>query len=1109
MIRTNSGESEEDKAYRDRAIARIEDRKIKYDKVMESNRLSSTFTNPQQQLKSIDSMLKNNAVPTAAANWLANSPTAFKALDAVVHNPVTEKISAFGAGANPLMWNKALGEFVYGKDISAGTEELKQNNPYTAGAGKMATMLIPFARASQAAGKLPFMSKFSKDIIGKTAQGGIREGLAGIATGLGLGTYEGIGNMSAGDTAKHAAETAYEYGKGGFGLGGLMTGLGSALSTIAPKVKNFVVGRNASEGFDNFRNSQAPTSPNTPPIPNASINSPSTSQTAVQAPASSYNTNTATGATPKGAANATPTVDRIVDTPTATPKTFMQKVSGTYKNWFDDTNELNTFGKAAGDTTVHEAAINAKKVGGVSEHILNDSLVNPDGVRIGEGLKPIVKSIPKDKVSEFGDYLLHNHNVDRFREGKPIFSDYDSAASAKEVAKYEAANPEFKGVSDRLYKFINDFEDAWGKDTGLTTDKILTDLRNMYKKYVPTYREFSELENGGISNTGNAKGGYVNQPSTLRRATGSDRNVIDPIENIMNLVNRTVRTATRNTVGRELYRTIQANPKALSGFAEVLPDNYVDLAQYNHFNQGRTDLGNIVSVRVKGKPVNIRINKLELLEAVNGLNNSNLNAGALVKKTTTIFKGLITQYNPLFALGNIAKDIPTAYVSGTEKNIFKFANNLRKGLKGMSENSAEFQQYKGMGGENQNFFKPEEAASYKQDMISPKPWYKQPVKTILKPIAKFNNATETLPRFSEFRGSLARGATPQKALFNSGEATVNFSRGGSKAKTVDQYVPYFNASLQGLDRTARAFMSNPKAFLTKGLIGVTLPTTLMYMINKDNPNYQKLDNRTKDTYFLFPKEDGTFYKLPKSREIGVLFGSLFERMYRANGGDKNAFKDFVGTNVRTNFSPVNPIDNNLASPFINLRANKDFADRDIVPRYMLDDGRSKSLQYDEKTLGITKKIAEVASKAGIDISPKQMDYLIKSYTGVVGQLSMAKDPLKSIEMRFTADPAYSNQSVTDFYDNKTMLSQQATDKNITENIPSKTKTAEEAQRNSLDLASKYMSFIRKDTKNGDDAQKKQAQTQINNIAATINESIESGPKELKSIVSSLKPKGYK
>jgi hypothetical protein len=131
------------------------------------------------------------------------------------------------------------------------------------------------------------------------------------------------------------------------------------------------------------------------------------------------------------------------------------------------------------------------------------------------------------------------------------------------------------------------------------------------------------------------------------------------------------------------------------------------------------------------------------------------------------------------------------------------------------------------------------------------------------------------------------------------------------------------------------------------------------------------------------------------------------------------------------------------------------------------DKRSPYLQYDDKTTSIAKKIGELTTgipilNKGGGLSPKQIDYLVKSYTGVIGQfgtplLVPGGDPMKALTTQFTADPKFSSQDTTDFYDKLDKLSAAATDKNILEKIPSKTLTPEENMRNSMNGISTALS----------------------------------------------------
>ena len=88
----------------------------------------------------------------------------------------------------------------------------------------------------------------------------------------------------------------------------------------------------------------------------------------------------------------------------------------------------------------------------------------------------------------------------------------------------------------------------WGVNAGTIDSEVYNGLRDTYKSYFPTQREFSELER---SMPDSVRKQFVDQSSPVKKAKGSERDVNNPIENIMNLVNRTVKTARYNEVGAE------------------------------------------------------------------------------------------------------------------------------------------------------------------------------------------------------------------------------------------------------------------------------------------------------------------------------------------------------------------------------------------------------------------------------------------------------------------------------------------------------------------------------------------------------------------------------
>lgn len=707
--------------------------------------------------------------------------------------------------------------------------------------------------------------------------------------------------------------------------------------------------------------------------------------------------------------------------------------------------DINNPIKKVGDKT-YTLATNSKNVGGTVDYILKEGLVDRQGNKIGPSLKEVVKDIPKGKEDDFWEYILQRHNISRATNGKPIYSDFTPSMSAEKARYFENMNPTWKEKANNITGFIDKFMNEWGVNSGITDKELYSALRKQYPNYVPTNRHFSSLEQGSLLTNGR---GFVEQSNPMRKATGSDRNITDPIENIMNLVNRTVRTARYNEVGQSMLNEIRQNPEKIKGFAKIIPKG-VPI---------NSNVKNIVSVLEDGKPVNIQINDKSLLKALKKLNQSNSgDIEKAAKEVTNVFKSLITQKNPFFAVRNIARDIPTAYINGSENNPIKFGVDLLKAGKDLSINSPIAQKYKALGGGGSNFFNSDNVAKTAKELIKP------PIlKRVGNGIEKFNNLTESAPRLAEFKRVANKTGDMQKALYAANDVSTNFSRGGDITKSLDSFIPYLNAGVQGLDKLARQFKNKPISTVLKGATSITVPTLILNHVNKDNSKYKELDNRTKDNYYLIPNGD-KFIKIPKSREIGVLFGSLTERILRQQAGESNAFKGF-GNTAATNFSPSNPIENNILAPLaINLKSNKDFANRTIVPQSMQD--LSPKYQYDETTSEIGKKIGELAN-----LSPKQVDYVINSYTGIIGDLLLPATTKnnkagvkKAITTQFIADPLYSNQVLTDFYDNYDKYKTIAADKNFTENIPSKTLTREEKVKNSLAKTSKEISALNKQSR---------------------------------------------
>lgn len=783
------------------------------------------------------------------------------------------------------------------------------------------------------------------------------------------------------------------------------------------------------------------------------------------------------------------------------PFSFKETWNKFYKSVVDTQNPI-----MQADESIGKVANASRNASGISKYVFMEGMVDKTGKRIGDSLKTVVENVPKGKEESFWTYMSQRHNIARAREGKPVQANYSSEMSAEATRIAEQANPEFKAAGDSIVKWIDDFMQTWGVDTGIVNKEIYASLRQIYPDYFPTQRQFSELEKSipdGLSQK------FADMNTPVKKAKGSERDISNPVENIMHLVDRTVRTAKFNEVGQALLRQVRENPAKMQKWAEEVPVKEGMFAN--------TD--NVVSVLENGKPSYLRINDKMLLESMTGLPKAVKDIPGLTSATQLV-KDTITTKNPLFGVFNAARDIPTGYILGSEMNPAKFLGDLGKAGKDIVTNSPRYQQYRGLGAGDSHFFTAgaEKSAS---DLTGQKAAWKKILNAAGDAANDFNNIIETMPRLAEFNRILDKTGDINEALYAAAEVTVNFGRSGNVSKALDKAGGmYVNAGVQGVDRFFRAFKDPKTALqtLVKAGIAITVPDVSLYLVNKDNPHYKDLNNRNKDTYFCIPNyanvdKDGnpqTFFKLPKSREFGVLFGALFDRTMRAISGEKESFKGF-GNIVSTNFAPASPIENNLLTPaLINLQRNKDFADRPIVPLGMELDKRHPYLQKDETTTLIAEKIGELSAKAlgeENSLSPKQIDYLIKSYTGIIGQIvqpltTPGGKPRDVLTRKFIADPVFSNQASEDFYDKLGKLSAKVSSRNIeTEGNLNEAELNEKDMSNSMQGISSALSKASKQVKKfnttNDDAQVKAIKTDMLGLMKKANKA--KSPEEMQAI----------
>ena len=729
-------------------------------------------------------------------------------------------------------------------------------------------------------------------------------------------------------------------------------------------------------------------------------------------------------------------------------RTFAEKIrdkaSVMYQAWVDANHGIKLFDQATG-SNAYTLANNAAYSDAMAGQIIVSDLTDANGQYVAPGLKTALQGInlnDKNEYRLFGEYLTVKHGPERLAEGMRIFADdrkNNSTFMERRRDELERQYPAFKEAAEQLYDFQTDFLKTWGVDTGLVSAESAKEWAERWHFYVPLNRAVSE-DQLGIG----AKRGFANQNSTIKKARGSGLDIVHPVDNIVNNIVKMVNAGVRNNVMRTI--TDQAvKMGANAEFLEKVPtpmvrrgfdmtgvkENLIEMLEGSDLKENAketaTDVvntlddvlyqygrgkahGDVITVLKDGKPEFWKINDPLLLQSVTTMSPQKmegiLDAYAVVSRFMT---ANITGYNVVWSLfSNFPRDIMTLFTYSKTKNPAKvfsamgeaYMNKAGKSGKGLDPL---YREYVAMGGSNISAYTADQnLAKRARKKLSGKNISANPIDWI----SFTSEVIEMGPRYATYKLLRESGLNPQEAFAGAMDITVNFRRGGRIARELNKVIPFFNVSVQGLDKfrrwiTAEDAGSNERSKVVRtrviSYIGVSAAlAALFYAINnggeEEEKNYEQLSNYQKNSFWNIPLGDGKYFAIPKPRELGVL-SSFFETAMEYGIGENNhAFDEFyayaaqnllpkiasdiaqVGEKgvVETGMSLVGNL--GLVGVFGYMGANRDFLGRPIVSSGL------QNLEPKDQYTNRTSKIAYWLGQA-TNSSPVQIDYFFQQVLG--------------------------------------------------------------------------------------------------------------------------------
>lgn len=664
---------------------------------------------------------------------------------------------------------------------------------------------------------------------------------------------------------------------------------------------------------------------------------------------------------------------------------------------------------------------------GKAETLLKRGVLDEGGNKAGKSLDEILKPVEKE-LDSFRAYATSKHSLEVTVRGK--HTGVLDADAQEVVSKYAAR---YQPVLDELVKYQDAVLDQL-VDAGVMDAGAVAKMRQMYPNYVPFYRHFDDMSAAGEYLS---KGGFANLRNPVKEMKGSARDINDPIESIVKNTYLYTNIAERNRVGRAIVELAEGK-EGLGRLVEKVEG-------------GRSGKENVLTVFRNGKAEHYQVDP-DLYRATLALDRESANIIVKLLSYPASWLRAGAVLSPDFMVRNPVRDQFSAFINS--KYGFVPGIDLLRGVFHAFKKDDLYWQWMNSGGAHSTMVSLDRDYLQKSLRQMLNKSTKDKIKTVVNPktylemLRTLSEFGEQGTRLGEFAKGIRSGSSPLEAALSSRDVTLDFSRVGTHTKGANRAIAFFNATVQGMDKMRRQFIENPKGAIMKTALSVTLPSVLLYFHNRDNPLYQELPQWEKDLFWIIPtgntKEDH-IYRIPKPFELGILFGTTFERALAwMDSQDPKAFKDFGKTIAEAAMPGYIPT---AFLPVIEVWGNKSyFTGRPIVPQ------REEKLEPNQQFGPRTTEFAKLLARGGKYVpfvgehlgSPRKVETILRGYTGGLGMYTvqgaealgdaagaMERTPRPTLDIAeypvlkaFMAKPYAGGQSMQDFYEELDRLERQ-------------------------------------------------------------------------------------
>ncbi|WP_236322183.1 LPD38 domain-containing protein [Aeromonas veronii] len=611
-----------------------------------------------------------------------------------------------------------------------------------------------------------------------------------------------------------------------------------------------------------------------------------------------------------------------------------------------------------------------------------------DGViqrKAGTGEKDALLGIFSDLGKDLHNWLgwMAGHRAEiLMAQGRENLLDANDIAALKALGKgKEAKFQDAKARWNRLNAATLDL----AQEAGLFSKEARAEFESEW--YIPFFRE---TEDGDVLAPFKQKG-IANQNAGIKKLKGGKANTNDLLENIFVSTSKLIDASMKNMAAQKTIWNL-----ADTGIIEVIAKP--DLMDWRALKNGK----DLITVKLEGEDYMIRVEDPDLYRAMTFFDRQPF--GALVNVAAGA-KRLLTAgvtASPEFMLRNFLRDSVSSWA--ISKDGFKPVIDSIKGVKKTlsMEGSTIDVMFSGasfLGGYvngndpgamvdtvrkslRRKGMTPEQIAVYEKSIIRNVGHAKGVVADAWEKYNRFGEALENANREAVYEAAIKAGKSHAQAAFESKDLMDFSMLGAARAiQGAAMVLPFFNARLQGLGKLSRELRDNPREIAKRAGI-VTAMSLGLLATNWDDERYEELPDWDKDAnwHFFIGEQH---WRIPKPFEIGVLFGTIPERMVRAFG-DKDTGAQFgkaVARAIGDTFA-LNPTPQ-IVKPFVEVAFNYDTFRGGPIDNPQ-DLAVKAEARYNEQTSLMMRELGEATG-----MSPKKLEHLLVGYTGTIGGYVMA------------------------------------------------------------------------------------------------------------------------